>query len=39
MIASILINGAGLLLAAFVIGWFWLSGPSQPESHDHHHHH
>lgn len=37
---DVLVNGAGLLLAAFVVGWFWLSGPADStdnNSHQHHH--
>lgn len=26
---DILVNGAGLLLAAFIVGWFWLSNPPE----------
>lgn len=25
---ALLVNGAGILLAVFVISWFWLSGPA-----------
>lgn len=33
---TFLVNGAGVLLAAFIIGWFWLSNPSGTD--DSHHH-
>ncbi len=36
---AILINGAGLLLAAFVVGWFWLSAPSEKTDENQQHHH
>lgn len=39
MMTDILVNVAGLLLAAFVVGWFWLSGPSDSSNDDHQHHH
>lgn len=26
--SALMVNGAGILLAAFVVSWFWLSGPA-----------
>lgn len=31
-----LVNGAGLLLMAAIVWWFWLTPAADSEQHDHH---